>query len=342
MIKSYRGGIIRIKELDIAKGILIIMVMFAHSCAPENYVAKISSILAVFMLISGYLYKDEMVLVKLKKLFLNILIPFYFMSTVGYFVYYFINRFVSISDSVFSSIFDFLFFGYSPIDMPVNVLPLWYLYMFFVAELCFLVLYKLKLVHLIPVLSFFSTLFIKEQSKFFKLEVVFHGLVWFYLGFIFKKNRFGFRIKRKYLLFSFSFLLLWIFSNINGFNDWRSASYGKFSLLSYFTEFLSIILIVSLSNILVSTRFENFFVLFGRFTIFVLGYHILIPGLLTPLVSDPIAFVSRFWYIYYLVSIFIMYLVLKIFPKWLIYTLAGQFHLIRGNMTFIKKYKRRS
>jgi fucose 4-O-acetylase-like acetyltransferase len=188
----------RIREIDVSKGILILMVVFGHSYVPFSIIIYFSYLLSAFMFISGYLFKDEKFEIKLKKVLLNLWMPFIFLSLVGYTIYYFINKFVQFHDNVFSTFFDFIIFGYSPMNLPVNVVPLWYLYMFVVAEILFLIFNKLKLIHFIPVFSIISTAFLQTQSRFFKIDVALHGLIWFYFGYILKKKGFTYKINKPF------------------------------------------------------------------------------------------------------------------------------------------------
>ncbi|MBT1248626.1 MULTISPECIES: acyltransferase family protein [unclassified Thermosipho (in: thermotogales)] len=321
----------RIKEIDIAKGFLMVLIIFAHSYAPERYVSYVSNVLASFMFISGFLFKEETFSLKLKKIFFNILVPFYFMATIGYFLYFAINKVLHLTTDVFYTFFDFIIFGYAPIDIPVNVLPLWYLYMFSIAEICFVIFVRLKVTYLIPLFSILSTILVNVQTKFFKLEVVFHGLVWFYLGWLFKRKGFNFKVKKPLLLLGISGFLIFLLTGLNGFNDWREANYGNYPLISYVVEFFTLIFVISFSNLVVSRKIEGFFMLFGKFTLFVLGYHIVIPGLFMPLIKDPLLFLEKFWLLNYFIMVFFMYLIIRFVPKRLLYFLSGQFYIKKAS-----------
>lgn len=48
----------RIREIDVSRGILILMIIFVHSYIPYSLAVYFSYILASFMFISGYLFKD--------------------------------------------------------------------------------------------------------------------------------------------------------------------------------------------------------------------------------------------------------------------------------------------
>ncbi|SHH33367.1 acyltransferase family protein [Thermosipho atlanticus] len=319
----------RIREIDISKGILILIVVLLHSYIPYSLVVYLSYLLAAFMFISGYLFKDENFFIKLKKIFLNLLFPFYFLSTIGYIIYFYINKITHYSSAVFTTFFEFIIFGYAPMDMPVNVLPLWYLYMFAVAEIVFMILIKLNLVHFTPFLSVFTTFFLHNQTRFFKLEVAFHGLIWFYFGYWFRKKGYKYKLKRPFIMLLLSIMIVVIIAKINGFNDWRDSNYGKYPLLSYIGELAFIILIISLSNLIKIEKLKKFMELFGRYTIFVLGYHLVLSGLIALVLKDPLSFVEKYWYIYYGYSVTILYLFLKFVPKKVIYFLSGQFYLLR-------------
>jgi fucose 4-O-acetylase-like acetyltransferase len=319
----------RIREIDVSKGILILMVVFAHSYVPFSIFIYFSYLLSAFMFISGYLFKDEKFETKLKKILLNLWMPFIFLSFVGYTIYYFINKFVQIHNSVFATFFNFIFFGYSPMEIPVNVVPLWYLYMFAVAEIIFLIFKKLRLIHFIPVFSIISTAFFQTQNRFFKIDVALHGLIWFYFGYIFKKKGFNYKLKRPFLVFLMSLFVLVLVGNLNGFNDWRENNYGNYPFLSYVGELAFILITISLSNLIISEKVKRFFELFGRNTIFVLGYHIVLPGLIAPFFSDPITLLEKLWYLYYIIALSILYFFLRYVPKNIIYFLSGQFHLIK-------------
>jgi hypothetical protein len=236
---------------------------------------------------------------------------------------------VQIHNSVFATFFNFIFFGYSPMEIPVNVVPLWYLYMFAVAEIIFLIFKKLRLIHFIPVFSIISTAFFQTQNRFFKIDVALHGLIWFYFGYIFKKKGFNYKLKRPFLVFLMSLFVLVLVGNLNGFNDWRENNYGNYPFLSYVGELAFILITISLSNLIISEKVKRFFELFGRNTIFVLGYHIVLPGLIAPFFSDPITLLEKLWYLYYIIALSILYFFLRYVPKNIIYFLSGQFHLIK-------------
>ncbi|MDK2886245.1 MAG: acyltransferase [Thermosipho sp. (in: thermotogales)] len=319
----------RIREIDVSKGILILMVVFAHSYVPYSVMIYISYILSAFMFISGYLFKNEEFFVKLKKVLLNLWIPFVFLSFVGFTIYYFVNKLVQYDDKVFEKFFDFIIFGYTHLNMPVTAVPLWYLYMFAVAEIVFLIFLKMRMIHFIPILSFLSTIFIQNQSRFFKLDVAFHGLIWFYLGYLLRKKGFNYKFKKPFLIFLIFSIFLVLIVAFNGMDDWRDNNYGNLPLLSYLGELAYIFIVISLSNMIKSERIKRFFELFGRYTIFVLGYHIVLPGLLAPLLNDPIQFLEKFWWLYYIVDVSILYVFLCFVPKNIIFFLSGQFHLIK-------------
>ena len=321
----------RIREIDVSRGILILMIIFVHSYIPYSLAVYFSYILASFMFISGYLFKDGKFSKKFEKILLNLLIPFVFLSLVGYIIYYILNIFIGYSNSVFSNFLDFVIFGYSTFDVPVNVLPLWYLYMFAVAELIFILFIKLRTIHFIPILSILSTLLINEQTKFFKINVALHGLIWFYLGYILKNRGFKFKFKNPFLLFIIFSCLLAVVATFNGFDDWRINSYGNYPLLSYVGEFSSVIIIISLAQMIKTDKIKRFFELFGKNTIFLLGYHIVLPGTLAIFIKDPVQFLEKYWFIYYILAVFILYLFLKIVPENLIYLLEGRFYLLKNS-----------
>ena len=305
------------------------MVILVHSHAPYTLGTFLSYLLSAYMFISGFLFKDEDFLKKLKKIILNLWIPFLFLSTLGYILYYFIGKAINQNNNVFSTFSNFIIFGYVPMTIPVNVIPLWYIYMFIIAELIFLIFHKLKLIHLIPILSILSTMLIHAQTHFFKIDTAFHGLLWFYLGHILKKKGFSYKIKRPLFIFLISTLTLSIIAKFNGFNDWRDNNYGKYPILSYFGEGMFVLISISISNLIKNEKIKEFFEIFGKHTIFVLGYHIVIPGLLAPLVKKPMLFLEKYWWIVYNFTIFILFILLKFLPKNTIYFLSGQFNLIR-------------
>lgn len=68
----------RIREIDVSRGILILMIIFVHSYIPYSLAVYFSYILASFMFISGYLFKDGKFSKKFEKILLNLLIPFVF------------------------------------------------------------------------------------------------------------------------------------------------------------------------------------------------------------------------------------------------------------------------
>jgi hypothetical protein len=126
-----------------------------------------------------------------------------------------------------------------------------------------------------------------------------------------------------------SLFVLVLVGNLNGFNDWRENNYGNYPFLSYVGELAFILITISLSNLIISEKVKRFFELFGRNTIFVLGYHIVLPGLIAPFFSDPITLLEKLWYLYYIIALSILYFFLRYVPKNIIYFLSGQFHLIK-------------
>jgi hypothetical protein len=117
--------------------------------------------------------------------------------------------------------------------------------------------------------------------------------------------------------------------NLNGFVDWRDNHYGNYPFLSYLGELAFILITISLSNLITYEKVKEFFELFGKYTIFVLGYHILLPGLIAPFFSDPIVILEKLWWLYYIFSVFVLYFFLRNIPRNIIYFLSGQFHLIK-------------
>ncbi|MDK2839810.1 MAG: acyltransferase [Thermosipho sp. (in: thermotogales)] len=132
------------------------------------------------------------------------------------------------------------------------------------------------------------------------------------------------------MLFIIFSCLLAVVATFNGFDDWRINSYGNYPLLSYVGEFSSVIIIISLAQMIKTDKIKRFFELFGKNTIFLLGYHIVLPGTLAIFIKDPVQFLEKYWFIYYILAVFILYLFLKIVPENLIYLLEGRFYLLKS------------
>ncbi|QTA37864.1 acyltransferase family protein [Thermosipho ferrireducens] len=326
----------RIETIDYARGLLIIAVVLAHSMVPEGVFAFISYLLSAFLFISGYLYKDYGFYERFKKLFKGILIPYFFMAFFNLLIFEVFNLWTGVYNSpqIFLNFFKHIFLGLLDDlgSVPVTVIPLWYLYMFFVAEMLFLIMKKLKIVHLIPVMSILFTYF-GNSFLVFKISVAFHGLIYFYLGWLLKRRGFNFKFKVPWLYFILSLSGIIFLININGNVDWQFNFYGKNPLISYFVEFLWIILTIS-GACLIKTKFlKRIFLVFGRNTLFVLGYHITIPAIfLYPLFSlfgDPVAIAEKLWIVYFILDFSLIYFIINFLPDLFLNILSGQFYLLK-------------
>ena len=73
---------------------------------------------------------------------------------------------------------------------------------------------------------------------------------------------------------------------------------------------------------------KRIFSLFGKRTLFVLGYHIAAGFLVYPIfdfVGDPIEIMERFWYVYWLINMAVVYLLIRFLPEPVLTILSGSF-----------------
>ena len=158
-----------------------------------------------------------------------------------------------------------------------------------------------------------------------EIDTALFGLVFFHIGILYR--RFKLKVKNPLLLLISSIAILSLVVKYNGLVDLNTKYYGTFPLLTFVGEICYIGIIIGFSALIEKRRFSKVLELFGRNTLFILGYHIVIGIPLYLIFSkfmDPIAFVRKYWYIYFCLNITIVYLLIRFLPKKVIHFFTGE------------------
>jgi fucose 4-O-acetylase-like acetyltransferase len=105
--------------------------------------------------------------------------------------------------------------------------------------------------------------------------------------------------------------------------------FGSSPSLYIFAAVFGIIAISGMAQLLERIEpLKRIFSLFGRRTLFVLGYHIAAGFLVYPIfdfLGDPIEIMERFWYVYWLINMAVVYLLIRLLPEPALTILSGSF-----------------
>jgi len=327
-VERKASAINRIEWLDYSRGLAIIFVLLAHSQCPTAVFEFLTYIIAIFPFISGYLYPSDGVSAKkiiAKKS--NLILSYYFLGFINYLFWTFAAQesFKNVGKGEYLK--NFILVRTDLLDaVPINIIPLWYLFFFFVAELLYTVLRNRRLLTVGIAFGIFLRVYssIRHVAMPFKIDVAFTSLITLEFGRLFKE-----RVHSKLRLWqAITSLGVWLLiAWINGGSNWNTGDYGKFGILSLVGEFAAVIFIVWVAQIveknkskIVGSQIASVLRRFSEDSIFVLGYHITVGGIIIGILNMIGMVVteetlSTYWYITFPSILVPMYFLILLLPK---------------------------
>ncbi|KAA0563678.1 acyltransferase family protein [Bacillus sp. CH30_1T] len=273
----------RLESLDIAKGLLIILVVLGHSTFEFTDIIYWFHMPA-FFIISGLLYKEKTL--KLIKLFTSLFIPFL--------VYIILNVFIRcITNPNFEGINDVtMLLERHLYNGKVIGGVFWYIPVFFMTKVMFDSLYKVfeKQIWVIMFICYgaahlISIYLIPDLNNYFNtsktlvlpwdLDVVLMAVWYYYIGFLIK----NFVSKIDYKIAMFTFILCIGFILANGIFDINyhldmKYSYYKALILDTFIPLLFTIFTLALSSLILKSKLNNLFSYIGKKSMYIMFLHI--------------------------------------------------------------------
>ncbi len=308
--------------VDYARGLALVLVIFAHSFLPWRLFEFITYIIVIFPFLSGYLYKDRSTKDVIKSRW-TFLLTYYYAGAINYILWVYLAPADFKKADNLTYLKNFLLVRTDLLDqVPPLLVPLWYLVFLFFVEVIYSIASRTRTIILAIaigiILRFYNNLYLP-----FKIDVAFAGLYMFEIGRLFRK-------KEKPMNFSWVIVILllililivWYF---NGPTEWNMDSYGKNPLVSIIGEIACVFIFVWIAksiekNKFLSVSFGKFFKFFSDNGIFILSYHLLI-GSLSVLVLSLLGLnvteqsMRDYWYIAFIIMLFSTYLVTSILPK---------------------------
>ncbi len=327
-VERKASAINRIEWLDYSRGLAIIFVLLAHSQCPTAVFEFLTYIIAIFPFISGYLYPSDGVSAKkiiAKKS--NLILSYYFLGFINYLFWTFAAQesFKNVGKGEYLK--NFILVRTDLLDaVPINIIPLWYLFFFFVAELLYTVLRNRRLLTVGIAFGIFLRVYssIRHVAMPFKIDVAFTSLITLEFGRLFKeKVHSKLRLWQAITSLGVWLLIAWI----NGGSNWNTGDYGKFGILSLVGEFAAVIFIVWVAQIveknkskIVGSQIASVLRRFPEDSIFVLGYHITVGGIIIGILNMIGMVVteetlSTYWYITFPSILVPMYFLILLLPK---------------------------
>ncbi|MFN6992099.1 MAG: acyltransferase family protein [Fervidobacterium sp.] len=310
----------RINWVDYVRGFGIIVVIFAHSQIPWNLFRLISFIIVLFPFLSGYLHKPKSLKDLIKKRY-PLVLGYYYMGFINYIIWIllvpeeirkvdnltYLKNFLLVRTDLFS-------------EIPLGIIPMWYLIYIFIAEITYYIAKKAKFLYAIIIIGFLLRFYIPQPLP-FKVDVVLSTLYVFELGRIFRERNL---IVKNYI--GIISLIIWgIIAQINNGVNWNCDEYGINPILALIGEVSTVLAIVwAMQSIEKITIFKKSLGrLFKRFSdnsLFILGYHILLGSLVIVFLML-IGFnvteenIKRYWYITFIIMFFSSYISILFIPN---------------------------
>jgi len=327
---SSQAQLERIAWIDVAKGLIISLVVLFHTLPPQIVADLINPAACTFFFLSGLTARDGPVFRIVWKRFRQLMIPYYVMAAVNIAIWLAAKLAISHQELVFpvrDVVINVAIVRTAVGTIPLNLIPLWFLPAVFVMELYFSVFKK---IHLLPVAiaAGFAGMFFLPGSLPFKLDVALSTMPFYALGRVLGSRR---------ELISFLPFHLTLLSGIL-YLPLAAASKEVYLMEDYFGPLPALYILASFSGIVAisgisqiickSPVLRDYFTRLGRKTLFILGYHIAAGSLIYPIFDifgDPIELLRRFWYIYWIINMSILYAAIKFLPDPVISLLSGTY-----------------
>lgn len=278
----------RDKNIDVAKGIGIMLVILGHISTPHIINKTIYAFhMPLFFIISGYLYNTTKYSTYtfvdfVKKKFKNYIIPYFKISIVCFIIFgVVVNYFrLGLSDVYFSTLFKYVFgiiYSIGTVEYMPNCSPIWFLTCLFCAEIIFFVIIKYTKRHYIFILLSLGIGIILDLLNIsnlpWNIDTSVIAVTFIYVGYILKRYRMFNNYKHGYsiILIILSYISIKYNTDINVVAD----MYGNY-ILFYIGAISLSVLILYYSKYIVKSKILNFF---GKNTLFIMGYNYAINSL---------------------------------------------------------------
>ena len=251
------NSIERIKWIDVAKGIGIILVIIGHVSINANINNFIYSFhMPLFFIISGFLYKPKKNFVKNKAK--SILIPYFVFSIISFIYWLFIERFFRNQQNSPLNLFFNIFLARGGDDNYLFNVVMWFLPCLFLTEILFDFLVnrvKYKYVKYIIITSSIIGFIFSRISNVrlpFCFDICFSAIVFFYVGFYLKnKVKDKMNLPKKNILYYIILIMLFfsvvILSKLEHGANMNNLSYKYYSIF-YITAIIGFYMIYMISN----------------------------------------------------------------------------------------------
>jgi fucose 4-O-acetylase-like acetyltransferase len=306
------------------------LVVMYHTLPPQIVANLINPAACTFFFLSGLISKEGNLKTNLLKRFKQLIVPYYTMASVNILIWLAVKMIVTREELNFvliDVILNVLTVRTAVGIIPVNIIPLWFVPAVFVMGIYYAILRKLRILPVGIVLGFVSMFFLSGSLP-FKLDVALAVLPYFAMG-KFAKS-FGILTRRVPVMMTIVSSALYAIAATFCDEVYLMEDYfGSSPSLYIFAAVFGIIAISGMAQLLERIEpLKRIFSLFGRRTLFVLGYHIAAGFLVYPIfdfLGDPIEIMERFWYVYWLINMAVVYLLIRLLPEPALTILSGSF-----------------
>ena len=328
----------RIVWIDVARGFLMALVIMYHTLPPQIVANLINPAACTFFFLSGLFSKELPIRKGVKKRLKQLMVPYYTMAGFNILIWLIVKLLVTreeLNFSIGSVLVNVLTVRTAVGIIPLNIIPLWFVPAVFVTEIYYSVLKKLNILPIGIVLGFVSMFFFYGALP-FKIDVALAVLPYFAVGKVVKSL--GLSSKRIPVLLTVTACVLFVstaaFSNeVYLMEDY----FGSSPLLYVIAALVGIIAVCGLAQILEKVKLaRSILSLFGKHTLFILGYHIAAGFLVYPIFDvfgDPIEIMQKFWYIYWFMNMAVIYLMIRLIPKPAMMIMSGTFLVKRRSIS---------
>jgi hypothetical protein len=328
-------SIYKVEKINILilEGLAIFFVMLVHAGTPNYIYAFFSYGLGSLVFARGYQWKER----NLKDIIYSRII---LLQT--YYIAGFINTliFLLIAPSNVMKypkhvyLTNFLIGRMDKLDqVAVNAIPVWFFLMLFLAEILFNIVEKSRFFLFGSILgSFAFRIFVHEPLP-FKIDAAIVSLPFFWIGREWKNRN----LSVSFVDFMLAVVGLILISQVNGHISWNNQWFGKNGIISFLGEVLAIVVFVFLSDLVKKINIDRFFLRLSMNALFVISYHMLLGSLIYVgmslfglVISDVMAFLNKYWYIYFALDLILVYLAITYLPSKVKALMVGDFRrLIR-------------
>jgi len=328
-------SIYKVEKINILilEGLAIFFVMLVHAGTPNYIYAFFSYGLGSLVFARGYQWKKR----DFKELLSSRIL-----LVQTYYVAGFINTIIFLLIAPanvqkypkYTYLMNFLLGRMDKLDqVAVNAIPTWFFLMLFFAEILFYFVEKSKFLLIFSIIGSFVFRIFAHEPLPFKIDAAIVALPFFWIGREWKKRNLSISIV-DFMLATVGLILI---SQVNGDISWNNQWFGKSGIISFLGEVLAIVVIAFLSDLVKKLKIDKFFLRLSMNALFVISYHMLLGSLIYVgmslfglVISDVMAFLNKYWYIYFALDLILVYLAITYLPSKVKALMVGDFRrLIR-------------